>query len=308
MRTTVIVLLAVLFAAVTVGCRPGSDRPAEPTASTSSPGSAGGETSSRTGETTSPTKGSTPGPTAGTTPAPTSARPGGHWTPRPGTPWQWQLTTPVDVTVDAPVYDIDGHENPASVVAELHAKGRKVICYVNTGAAEDFRPDHAAFPPSVLGGKNGWKGEHWVDIRQRDVLRPIMAARFDECQRKGFDAVEADLVDGYKSTTGFPLTGGDQLAYNRMLADLAHERGMTIGLKNDLDQIPDLVGTFDFSVNEQCAEFDECQQLAPFIRAGKAVFHVEYNLGNDEFCGRTTALRFSSMRKNLDLDAARWPC
>ena len=33
-----------------------------------------------------------------------------------------------------------------------------------------------------------------------------MAARFDECREKGFDAVEADLVDGYARDSGFPLT------------------------------------------------------------------------------------------------------
>ena len=37
-----------------------------------------------------------------------------------------------------------------------------------------------------------------------------------------------------------------------MLAELAHERSLTIGLKNDLDQIDDLVDDFDFAVNESC--------------------------------------------------------
>jgi hypothetical protein len=232
------------------------------------------------------------------------------WVPRPGAAWQWQLTTPVDTSVDVPVYDIDGHENPATVIAELHARGRKVICYVNTGAAETFRPDFASFPPAVLGKPNGWKGERWLDIRRLDVLRPVMTARFDECRTKGFDAVEADLVDAYANDndSGFPLTADDQLAYNRMLAGLAHERGMSIGLKNDLDQVSDLVGSFEFAVNEQCAEHDECEQLLPFIQAGKAVFHVEYHLDNAQFCARTTAMRFSSMHKNLELDTQRWPC
>jgi hypothetical protein len=228
--------------------------------------------------------------------------------PTPGTTWQWQLTTPVDTGVDVAVYDIDGTENGADVVQALHGKGRKVICYVNAGADEDFRPDHGAFPARVRGKANGWKGEKWLDIRALDVLRPVMAARFDTCRTKGFDGVEADLVDGYASDTGFPLTARDQLAYNHMLADLAHQRGMSIGLKNDLDQVPALVGDFDFSVNEQCAEYGECDRLTPFIRAGKAVFHVEYKLDNAAFCAQTTGLRFSSMRKNKQLDSPRWPC
>ncbi|MGH3415524.1 MAG: endo alpha-1,4 polygalactosaminidase, partial [Actinocrinis sp.] len=100
----------------------------------------------------------------------------------------------------------------------------------------------------------------------------------------------------------------DQLAFNRMLATLAHADHLAIGLKNDLGQVPDLVADFDFAVNEQCAQYDECAQLSPFINADKAVFHVEYELSLDRFCPRTTALGLSSMRKNIALDAPRWPC
>ena len=110
----------------------------------------------------------------------------------------------------------------------------------------------------MLGRGNGWPGERWLDIRRLSVLEPLMATRFDMCRDKGFDAVEPDNMDGYRNSTGFPLTAHDQLAYNRLIAELAHERGLAVGLKNDLDQIPELVGDFDFAVNEECAEYDEC--------------------------------------------------
>jgi hypothetical protein len=45
---------------------------------------------------------------------------------------------------------------------------------------------------------------------------------------------------------------------------------MAVGLKNDLDQIPDLVGDFDFAVNEQCAQSGECADLKPFVAADRA--------------------------------------
>jgi hypothetical protein len=90
--------------------------------------------------------------------------------------------------------------------------------------------------------------------------------------------------------------------------DLKHSRGMSIGLKNDLDQVPQLVNDFQFAIDEQCFQYQECDQLLPFVRAGKAVFEVEYQLGNDQFCARAAALGFSSMRKNASLDAPRWPC
>jgi hypothetical protein len=230
------------------------------------------------------------------------------WRPEPGTDWQWQLSGTLDLTVDVPVYDIDGFESTAGDVAALHERGVRVICYINVGAWEEFRPDQGDFPAELLGAGNGWEGERWLDIRAVDTLRPLMAERFDMCRDKGFDAVEPDLPDGYLNETGFPLTAGDQLVYNRMIAGLAHERGLSVGLKNDLPQIPELVDAFDFAVSEECAEFDECELLTPFIEAGKAVFHVEYALPAEEFCPRTTALGFSSMAKNLDLGAWRAPC
>lgn len=237
-----------------------------------------------------------------------AAPPPARWVPEPGTPWQWQLTDPVDIGVDVPVYDVDSTYTDAATVAALHAKGRKVICYVNAGAWENFRPDRQAFPGSVLGEADGWPGERWLDIRQIGILKPIMAARFAACRAKGFDAIEADLVDGYTDTTGFPLTAADQLRYDLMLAGLAHGLGLSIGLKNDLDQVPQLVGVFDFSIDEQCFQYDECDQLLPFVKAGKAVFEVEYQLTTNQFCDRAKAMGFSAMRKNPALDAPRWPC
>jgi hypothetical protein len=241
-------------------------------------------------------------------PKPTVQAQQARWIPTPGTPWQWQLTNPVDTSVDAPVYDVDSTYTDAATVAALHAKGRKVICYVNAGAWESFRPDKNAFPSTILGGQDGWAGEQWLDIRQISVLQPIMAARFAACRAKGFDGVEADLVDSYTDQTGFPITAADQLRYNEMLARLAHNLGLSIGLKNDLGQVPQLVGVFDFSIDEQCFQYSECDQLLPFIRAGKAVFEAEYQLSNDQFCTKANAMGISAMRKNTALDPPRWPC
>ncbi|MFJ8939817.1 endo alpha-1,4 polygalactosaminidase [Streptomyces sp. NPDC102365] len=234
--------------------------------------------------------------------------PTARWQPRPGTAWQWQLSGTVDTRVDVPVYDIDGFENGPAVVRRLHKSGRKVICYINAGAWESFRPDRDDFPAAVLGRSDGWNGERWLDIRRRSVLRPIMAARLDMCRAKGFDAVEPDLLDGHTNDTGFPLTAAHQLAYNRMIANLAHERGLAVGLKNDLEQIPDLVGDFDFAVNEQCAQYRECSSLSPFIKAGKAVFHVEYSEPERTFCPIAKRLGLDSMRKRLDLGRWRSTC
>ena len=140
------------------------------------------------------------------------------------------------------------------------------------------------------------------------MLGPILEARFDDCRDKGFDGIEPDNVDGFLNETGFPLTYDDQLVFNIWLADQAHQRGLSIGLKNDMDQIPDLLPHFDWALNEECFQFDECETLLPFIDAGKPVFNVEYALEKSEFCDRARELRFMSLKKNLDVDAPREAC
>jgi hypothetical protein len=232
------------------------------------------------------------------------------WQPALNTSWQWQLSdAPIDQSFEVEMYDIDLFENDASVVAALHASGHRVICYLNAGGWEDWRPDADLFPEGVI-GKNldGWPGEKWLDIRQMDLLAPILEARLEMCKEKGFDGVEPDNVDGYLNDTGFPLNYNDQLRFNFWLSAEAHERGLSIGLKNDLEQIPDLVEHFDWALNEECFAYDECELLMPFTEAGKAVFNVEYELETSEFCQRANALSFNSMRKNWELDAWQAPC
>jgi hypothetical protein len=230
------------------------------------------------------------------------------WKPVPLTTWQWQLTGTVDQSFNVQVYDIDLFDNDASVISSLHSKGRKVICYMSAGTYENWRPDASSFPSSVLGSGNGWPGEKWLDIRQISILAPIMRARMDLAVQKGCDAIEPDNIDGYSNNTGFPLSGTDQINYNRFLATEAHERGLSIGLKNDIDQVPDLVNDFDWALNEQCSQYNECNTLVPFINAGKAVFNAEYSGNSATFCPKMNALKISSIKKNLDLDAPMTPC
>lgn len=235
---------------------------------------------------------------------------GDWWQPGLNSSWQWQLANPpVDHSFDVDMYDIDLFDNDADSVAALHDQGRIVICYMNAGGWEDWRPDSDQFPAALI-GKNldDWEGEKWLDIRRLDLLGPILEVRLDMCRDRGFDGVEPDNVDGYLNDTGFPLTYEDQLAFNIWLAEEAHKRGLSIGLKNDMEQIGDLLPYFDWALNEECFEYEECETLLPFIQANKPVFNVEYELDTDEFCKQANALNFNSLKKNLDLDAYREAC
>lgn len=233
-----------------------------------------------------------------------------YWQPKPGTTFQIQLGgLPVDQTVEADVFDIDPDDNDAAVVAALHARGRKVVAYVCAGSWENYRADAKLYPKTVLGKTlDGWPDERWLDIRRVELLAPILRARLDRARAAGFDAVEFDNLDGYTNQTGFPLTAADQLAFNRFLAQEAHARGLAVGLKNDLDQVADLVGDFDFAINEQCFYYQESKQLKPFVRAGKPVFVIEYDLDPAKFCRKARKLGFFAMRKRLSLNAWRETC
>jgi hypothetical protein len=231
------------------------------------------------------------------------ARAGEIVPPEPGASWQYQLSGTLDLDVEADVFDIDGFETRTAQVAELHARGRYTICYISAGAWERWRPDASDFPERLLGRSNGWPGERWLDIRRLHALKPILRARLDMCDRKGFDAVEFDNVDGFDNRSGWPLKWKHQLRFNRFLASAAHHRGLAAGLKNDLRQIPALVDNFDFAINEQCWQYRECGKLKPFTSAGKAVFNVEYRLERSRFCDKSLQRGFGSIRKRFSLRA-----
>ena len=244
--------------------------------------------------------------------SPTRGRPGqssgAPWAPAPGTAWQWQLSGTPALVPGVDVYGMDGQETTAAEVRRFRAAGKRTICYLSAGTLEDWRPDAGAFPRSVVGAPmEEWEGERWLDVRRLDVLLPLMAARMDDCARKGFDAVEPDNVDGYLHGTGFPLRAEDQLRYNRALAGLAHERGLSVALKNDVDQIGPLEPHFDFAINEECFRYDECDAYAPFLAAGKAVLNAEYE-DTPGRCERARELGISSMLKKQDLGSWRRPC
>jgi hypothetical protein len=232
------------------------------------------------------------------------------WQSPPGTTWQWQLSGDIDVGLDVQMYDIDLFEAPAEKIDALHAAGRVVICYFSAGSHENWRPDQADVPVAALGkALDDWPGERWLDVRRADV-RALMTKRLDRATAAHCDGVEPDNVDGYANDNGFGLTAEDQLDFNRFLAREAHDRDLSVGLKNDLDQIKELVGDFDWMLNEECHAKGECEALTPFINAGKAVFHAEYvdESQLDEVCAETVPLKISTILKKTQLDSWRRAC
>lgn len=197
----------------------------------------------------------------------------------PGTAWDWQIGGRPDLSGPPPVIGLDPDAVTAEEVAALSARGVLAVCYVSVGTREDWRADAAAFPAGVVGrAYDGWPGERFLDIRRRDILLPLMAARFRRCAALGFGAVEPDNIDLHANETGFPIGPRDVAAYVRDLAAIAHGLGLRIAQKNAPDLAPALAPHLDFAITENCLADGWCGAMAPYLRAGKAVLAAEYGV------------------------------
>jgi hypothetical protein len=101
---------------------------------------------------------------------------------------------------DAPVWDIDLFDNPASTMNALKAAGKIVICYFSAGTAEDWRDDYGSFAASDLGKVlPEWPNEKWIRIGSQPI-RNIMAKRIKLAADKGCDAIDPDNTgtDNYR--------------------------------------------------------------------------------------------------------------
>ena len=197
-----------------------------------------------------------------------------------------------------------------------HGKQVIAICYIDVGVYEGYRGDTHRFakaqrklrartgnPHARLWGNKdvGWDDSWWLDVRQRDLLRPIMKHRIkDWCVRKGFDAVEPDETEVWDNNPGFPISKKQNHRYTRMIARMAHRYGLSVGLKGNTGEAKALEPYHDWALAEECFQYDECGKLVrTFVRAGKAVFDVEY--ARDPDCRYANRNRMNAVRRDLDL-------
>jgi len=221
-----------------------------------------------------------------------------------------QLNGKLREDIPATVYIVDLFDTPERKIKNLKEKNKKVICYFNAGAYEDWREDRDKFDKKDIGKPlDDWEGEYWLNINS-DKVRKIMVERMKLAKKKGCDGVDPDNVDAYLHDTGFDITYYEQLEYNIFLSKNAHKLGLSIGLKNDLEQVKDLVGYFDFAVNEECHQYNECHLLEPFIKDNKPVVNIEYDEKflyppyRDELCEDAKARKFRTLVMPLELDGS----
>ncbi len=216
--------------------------------------------------------------------------------PRLADSWYIQLTGTVDTTQPARVYDVDGFDTSAATVATLHAEGKLVVCYLDVGSVESYRPDYAASharcpsrPRTPSGPTRSGSTSCASTSPGRRAGRPRqpLAARLDLCRSKGFDAVDPDMMEVYAATgvtfspTERTITAADQLTFNRWIAAARptghvrrpqgrHRPGEAArGQLRLLGQRAVPPGT------------RECGLLTPFVAAGKPVLNIEYGAYTD---------------------------
>ena len=242
--------------------------------------------------------------------------PNSEYTIEAGLSFDWRLT---DVTAqdlfDAEVIDLDAFSASAATVAHFKALGKIVIAYVSVGSAENFRSDYDQFPSSILGNVyEGFEDEKWLDIRNMDALSPILRARFDMIEQKGFDGIEPDNMNGYQNDTGFNLSESDAITFSRWLINEAHSRGLSIGQKNAEELVPELADEFDWMLTEDAFADDWYDLVTPYIDLGKAVFVTEYTdqMTENQFlnsvCPTSNSLGFYAILKERDLTEYKLSC
>jgi hypothetical protein len=83
-----------------------------------------------------------------------------------------------------------------------------------------------------------------------------------------------------------------------------------------MEQIPELIDFFDFSINERCHELNECDSLTHFIINGKPVLNAEYlqsyidnPAARQALCDTSKGAQFSTLILSRDLDdSQRFSC
>jgi len=208
----------------------------------------------------------------------------GVWKPKAGTTWNWSLGQNPNklplVAGEYDVIDIDLYDVSKETIKEMHNLGLKVICYFSAGTYEPFRKENKGMVDVeglVRTKMKDWD-EYWLDIRVEGI-KPFMISALDVAKEKGCDGAEFDNVDGYSNVKwDDKFTAQDQIKYNSWLAEKAHERGIAAGLKNSVGLLKDLVDKFDFAINEQCSDYNECKAYTVFLDQNKPVFTALYGL------------------------------
>jgi len=189
------------------------------------------------------------------------------------------------------IVDID-LVSKAAYIEKYHSAGKKVVCYLSGGTAEDWRPDYSEY--KKLKGlvhqkySDRYNNEYWVDYRSSEI-RHLIEKRIQRAKNQNCDGIDVDNVDAYqirgikdkegakKNGWSSPVTKEENIEFLKWLGSTAHKYGLAIGLKNCHDIIDRVSDYFDFAINENCGTAGDCHYYKNFLKSGKPVFAITYN-------------------------------
>lgn len=251
--------------------------------------------------------------------------------------WQWEIgdalnlndatemgtndTLPNGSAAPAPkVFDIDGIDNPASTVSALHAKGDHVICYMEVGTAGNYGGAYTTYynefaAAGDLGSSLSGYPEKFLNINSASTVSIVESIINQQCNAKGFDAVETDLDETFNNnegSSGFTITQANEESYLTTLANYMHRLGLGWIAKNVDDTgsqsfVNDMMNIADGAITEQCNQYSTCSLYKPF-EGKKAIFNAEYSGSTASFCPADIAADINGALFNVNLNGPRSPC
>ena len=271
--------------------------------------------------------------------------PSGLWRPTQIFEWQWELNHPLRTNnpsdmgtgvtawdgtrppaTNPTVYDIDGIENPASTVTTLHGMGDRAICYIEVGTAGPYySAADEGIPVSyydqlsragVLGNKLPDYNERFIDINSPAAVAIIESMISEQCEAKGFDAVETDLdttFNNLEGRTGFDISQQDEETYLGALATYMNEHGLVWFAKNlfSTERASFVNAMEPFAagiVDEQGSQYGSNRLAGPFLAAGKPVLDVEFSYPQNRYCQSDIDRGIVGTTFRVALSGYRLPC
>lgn len=217
--------------------------------------------------------------------------------------------------VTAKTIDVDAFFTTKESIKKWQKEGRTVIAYISVATYESLRPDADEFPASIIGNiYPGFSNENFVDIREIDILKPIIRKRFDMIKEKGFDGIEPDNMDSYVRDvygsgdgTGFSLTIEDGKKYIDFIIKEAKDRNLSIGQKNAYELADDYVDRFDWALTEGIFHEGAQDRMRVYVENNKTVFATEYmdNMTKEHFltnvCPKAEQIGYVAILKDRNL-------
>lgn len=307
---------------------------------------AASQSATRSSVPSDPTPTTTITPTTTPTITPTDP-PAGFWQPPVNDEFQWYLNGEINVSSatdmgtgvtayngDTPpgtnptIYDIDGIENSAADVAQLHSLGAKVVCYVEIGTAGNY---YSAAQEGIgtsyydqlsaagdLGNTLAGYPERFVNINAPSAVAIVESMIQQQCAAKGFDGVETDLDEtggSNEGSTGFSISLAQNETYDETIATFIHDLGLAWFSKDltDTDNasfVDTLEPYAQAIIDEQASQYQTVGLDGVFVAAGKPVFDAEYQGSNTlaSFCPADNAADINGILFDTNLDGPRQPC